>query len=83
LLIAIPVWLSWPFALPWAWIVGVSAILFGWSGLMALLMARRRASKVLGIRINGKNSPPGDRASYIAWCDRNGVTPFDASRVAQ
>lgn len=61
-----------------AWVVGIVAVTFGCSGTAALYLGRRLASKALGVRINGKNNPPTDRASYIAWCQKNHLTPFAA-----
>jgi len=81
LLIAIPVWLGLAYAAAWACVVAGLAIVFGFSGLVTLLLARRRAGQVLGVRVSGKNSPPGDRTSYVAWCRHNGVEPFDTARL--
>lgn len=79
-LIAIPIWLHVPFAGSWGIAVAILAILFGWSGLVALLLARRSATRAMGIKITAKNSPPGDRNAYLQWCHRNGIEPFGRER---
>ena len=81
LLIAIPIWLRLSFSSWWPWVVAPLAILYGFSGFVTLLLARRAASKALGVGVTAKNTPPGDRQAYLAWCQRNEIDPFGRERV--
>lgn len=65
-------------ALGLAWVLGVTGVLFGCSGVVSLLASRRAAHKTLGISIK-RNMAPMNREDYIAWCGRNNLVPFAAS----
>lgn len=80
ILIAVPIWLHLGISSWWAWLVAPLAIAYAISGLIALLLARRAATKSLGIKVTAKNTPPGNREAYLAWCRRNGVAPFSRAR---
>jgi NhaP-type Na+/H+ or K+/H+ antiporter len=41
----------------------------------APLMARRAATKALGIKVTNANYPPNDDGSYRAWCSQNHIEP--------
>jgi hypothetical protein len=70
--------LDFGFALAIAWILGTVTVLFLSTGVIAVLVSYRSASKLLGIRVNSKTFPPVDVSAYRAWCDRNGLVPFGA-----
>jgi hypothetical protein len=44
----------------------------------APFMARRSATRALGIKVTSANYPPNDEPSYEAWCRENHVEPNSA-----
>jgi hypothetical protein len=47
---------------------------------LAPVLARRAASKKLGIKVTFRNAPPYDVEEYKSWCRRNHVEPFSADK---
>jgi hypothetical protein len=64
------------FALALAWVVGAVGVAFLASGVFALLLSCRIATKALGVRVTPKSFPPVDNDMYRNWCKRNGISPF-------
>jgi hypothetical protein len=51
--------------------------------LMMPVLARRAASRELGVRVTIKNYPPRDEVEYRNWCTRNGIEPFRSGYVTK
>lgn len=61
----------------------VVAFALGFAMLIMPVLARRAASRDLGIRVTVKNYPPRDDAEYRHWCIRNGIEPFRSAFVTK
>jgi hypothetical protein len=61
-------------------VISVSVIAFANAIVIGLgpFLARRAASRVLGVKVTYKNYPPNDPGSYIAWCRKNNIEPNKA-----
>jgi hypothetical protein len=77
-IIGIPAFLHLGLASPLAWTLAPACSLWAASGVASFFLARRSASKTLGVKITSRNNPPRERSAYIAWCDKNGLPPFQA-----
>jgi hypothetical protein len=51
-------------------------------GARVLVLQRKKfeaAGQTLGVPVNRRSSPPSKAPAYLAWCRRNGITPYAAS----
>jgi hypothetical protein len=79
------IWLSvrWKTTNSWIlpWVVGVIAWSVAVTMVISFILARRVASKTLGVRITSKNNPPREDSAYRSWCLRNNLEPYAANQT--
>jgi hypothetical protein len=65
-----------------AWAVAYAVIVTAFVTLAAMFvtppLARRAASRTLGLKVNRRNHPPRETVEYERWCVANGLQPFSA-----
>jgi hypothetical protein len=59
-----------------AWILGIAGMSYISTGFFGIWMFRHLASRSLGVRVTGRNTPPGANDLYLIWCSKNGVKPY-------